>query len=96
MEIKYGVTGKDRKALVSAIAEIIGAKAIYKGVPTCSYEVDYFTVDKAGTLFFDDSADSEEVEHLLEELATQGFVAAQTESDQEIVDNGFSISLPID
>ena len=34
MEIKYGVTGKDRKALVSAIAEIIGAKAIYKGVPT--------------------------------------------------------------
>ena len=96
MEIKYGVTGKDRKALVSAIAEIIGAKAIYKGVPTCSYEVDYFTVDKAGTLFFDDSADSEEVEHLLEELATQGFVAEQTESDQEIVDNGFSISLPID
>ena len=96
MEIKYGVTGKDRKALVSAIAEIIGAKAIYKGVPTCSYEVDYFTVDKAGTLFFDDSADSEEVEHLLEEKATQGFVAEQTESDQEIVDNGFSISLPID
>ena len=96
MEIKYGVTGKDRKALVSAIAEIIGAKAIYKGVPTCSYEVDYFTVDKAGTLFFDDSADSEEVEHMLEELATQGFVAEQTESDQEIVDNGFSISLPID
>ena len=96
MEIKYGVTGKDRKALVSAIAEIIGAKAIYKGVPTCNYEVDCFTIDKSGTLIFDDLADSEEVEHLIEELSIRGFVAEQTESDQEIVDNGFSISLPID
>ena len=53
-------------------------------------------MDKAGTLFFDDLADSEEVEHLIEELSIRGFVAEQTESDQEIVDNGFSISLPID
>ena len=96
MEIKYGVTGKDRKALVSAIAEIIGAKAIYKGVPTCNYEVDYFTIDKSGTLIFDDSTDNEEVEHLLEELATQGFVAEQAESEGETIDNGFSVSLPIE
>ncbi|MBO5238213.1 MAG: hypothetical protein J6B50_05520 [Lachnospiraceae bacterium] len=46
MEIKYGVTGKDRKALVITIAEITKSDAIYKGVPTCNYEVDYFTVDK--------------------------------------------------
>ena len=96
MEIKYGVTGKDRKVLVSAIAEITGADAIYKGVPTCNYEVDYFTIDKSGTLIFDDSADSEEVEHLLEELATQGFVAEQAESEGETIDNGFSVSLPIE
>ena len=96
MEIKYGVTGKERKALVSAIAEIIGAKAIYKGVPTCNYEVDYFTIDKSGTLIFDDSTDNEEVEHLLEELATQGFVAEQAESEGETIDNGFSVSLPIE
>lgn len=95
MEIKYGVTGKDRKALVMAIADITGADAIYKGVPTCNYEVDYFTVDRAGTLFFDDSADSGEVEHLLEELAERGFVAEQ-EAAEEIVDNGFSVSLPLD
>lgn len=50
MEIKYRVTGKDRKALVMAIAEITGADVIYKGVPTCNYEVDYFTIDKFGTL----------------------------------------------
>ena len=96
MEIKYGVTGKDRKALVMAIAEITGADAIYKGVPTCNYEVDYFTIDKSGTLIFDDSADSEEVEHLLEELANQGFVAEQAESEGKTIDNGFSVSLPIE
>ena len=96
MEIRYGVTGKDRKALVTAIAEITGADAIYKGVPTCNYEVDYFTIDKSGTLIFDDSADSEEVEHLLEELAIQGFVAEQAESEGETIDNGFSVSLPIE
>lgn len=96
MEIKYGVTGKDRKALVMAIAEMTGADAIYKGVPTCNYEVDYFTIDKSGTLIFDDSTDNEEVEHLLEELATQGFVAEQAESEGETIDNGFSVSLPIE
>lgn len=96
MEIKYGVTGKDRKALVMAIAEITESDAIYKGVPTCNYEVDYFTVDKSGTLFFDDSADNEEVEHLIEELAKRGFVGKQEEPEREIIDNGFSISIPIE
>lgn len=97
MEIKYGVTGKDRKALVTAIAEITGADAIYKGVPTCNYEVDYFTVDKAGTLFFDDSVDSEEVEHLLEELAGRGFVGQQGALEEpEHGFDGFAVSLPAD
>ena len=97
MEIKYGVTGKDRKALVTAIAEITGADAIYKGVPTCSYEVNYFTVDKAGTLFLDDSVDSEEVERLLEELAKRGFVVQQegTEETEQGFD-GLSVSIPIE
>ena len=97
MEIKYGVTGKDRKALVIAIAEITGADAIYKGVPTCNYEVDYFTVDKFGTLFFDESKDSGEVEYLLEELAGRGFVGQHeaTEEPKQGFD-GLVVSLPAD
>ena len=97
MEIRYGVTGKDRKALVTAIAEITGADAIYKGVPTCSYEVNYFTVDKAGTLFLDDSVDSEEVERLLEELARSGFVGQQEASEEpEHGFDGLAVSIPAD
>ena len=96
MEIKYGVTGKQRKAMVTAVASIIGADAIYKGVPTCNYEVDYFTIDRSGTLIFDDSADSEEVEHLIEALAERGFVAEQVEPEGEDEGCGVEISIPAD
>lgn len=80
MEVKFDVTGKERKALVTEIAEITGATATYKGVPSCNYEVDYFTIDRSGTLSFDDRADSEEIEHLLEGLAQKGFTAEEQET----------------
>ena len=73
MRIHYSVTGADRKALVKVIADTTGAKAVYKGMPTAAYEIDYFTVTKDGILEFDDRADSEEVEAVLEALAAAGF-----------------------
>ena len=66
MEIRYNVTGAKRKELVKVIADTTGARAEYKFMPTCNYEIDYFTVTKDGTLLFDDRADSEEVERVLE------------------------------
>ncbi len=83
MEVKFNVTGKDRKPLVAAISEITGAKSKYKGMPTSAYEIDCFTVDKEGTLIFDDKADSEEIKTLLEKLAEKGFVAETTEESNE-------------
>ena len=65
MEIRYNVTGAKRKELVKVIADTTGARAEYKFMPTCNYEIDYFTVTKDGTLLFDDRADSEEVERVL-------------------------------
>ena len=73
MRIHYSVTGADRKALVKVIADTTGAKAVYKGMPTAAYEIDYFTVTKDGVLEFDDRADSEEVEAVLEALGAAGF-----------------------
>ena len=75
MEIRYNVTGDRRKELVKVISGITGAKAVYKFMPTCNYEIDYFTVTKDGTLLFDDRADSEEIEGLIEMLVNQGFVS---------------------
>ena len=77
MRIEFNRTGAERKALVKAISEITGATAVYKYVPTCAYEIDYFTVTKDGALVFDDRADSEEIENLLEQLAERGFTAAK-------------------
>ncbi len=73
MQVNYNVTGAQRKELVKAIADTKGAKAKYMGMPTAAYEIDYFTVTKDGTLLFDDRADSEEVEQMLEAVAAAGF-----------------------
>ncbi|MFV0503742.1 MAG: virulence protein [Lachnospirales bacterium] len=83
MEVKFNVAGKDRKPLVAAISEITGVKSKYKGMPTSAYEIDCFTVDKEGTLIFDDKADSEEIKTLLVKLAEKGFVAEITEESNE-------------
>ena len=82
MRIEFNRTGAERKALVKAISEITGAAAVYKYVPTCAYEIDYFTVTKDGALEFDDRADSEEIENLLEQLAERGFTAADSGEEE--------------
>ena len=88
MEVKFNVTGQERKALVTAIAEITGAEARYKGLPSCAYEVDYFTIDRFGTLSFNDMADSEEIEGLLEKLEQKGlhFESAEYDEPQPEID----------
>ena len=85
MEIRYNVTGAKRKELVKVIADTTGARAEYKFMPTCNYEIDYFTVTKDGTLLFDDRADSEEVERVLESIAAAGFECEPQEKAAECV-----------
>ena len=88
MRIEFHRTGAERKALVTAIGEILEVRPQYKGMPSAAYEIDYFTVTKEGTLEFDDRADSEEVENLLEQLAGRGIVAAPAETAQDEPDTG--------
>ena len=84
-ELRYNLTGSDRKRLVTAMAEATGYAAKYKGAPTFSYEVDYFTIDKNGTVSFDDRADSNEVEQLIEALLERGFKAETTETVDSLI-----------
>ena len=80
--IKFDVPGKKRKELVQTIAGWLGEDIKYCGAPTFAYEIDYFTVDREGNLLFDDRADSEAIERLLEHLYDEGFesdIAAVTE-----------------
>lgn len=81
MKINY--TESNRKDLAKAVSEITGAEVRYLGAPSFSYQIDYFTVDREGYLLFDDMADTEEVENLIQELAEKGFVATPTEDEPE-------------
>ncbi|HBR09471.1 MAG TPA: virulence protein [Clostridiales bacterium] len=83
MQVKYNATGAKRKELVKAIADATEAKAKYMGMPTAAYEIDYFSVTKDGTLLFDDRADSDEVEKVLEAIAAAGFECEVQEGFKE-------------
>lgn len=89
MTINYNVTGPARKKLVQTIAEILECDAKYLGVPSCAYQIDYFTVDKNGSLSFDDRADSDEIEQLIEALCERGF-----EAEVEAEEIGLEIQMP--
>ena len=96
MTVKYNVTGAKRKEMVQLISNFTGCDIKYNGAPTFAYEVDYFTIDKSGALSFDDRADSEVIERLLEMLYDNGFEAeALPEADEPVKENtGFCVSMP--
>lgn len=88
MKIRYNATGQERKKLVETMAAILECDAKYMGAPSFAYTVDYFTIDKEGTVSFDDSSDSKEIEHLIDVLADKGFTAQEQ-------DDGLCIELPL-
>lgn len=80
MTINYKAKGTERKRLAEAIANFMECDLEYKGAPTFAYQIDYFTVDREGNLNFDDRADSEYIENLLEWLWNEGFEAEPAEN----------------
>ena len=110
MRANYNRTGKDRKELVSAIAEITGEKAEYKFVPTCAYEIGNITVDMEGAVMCEDE---EKLRREMVRLGQMGYYPdaeqpADPEPGQETVQEaiepaqepegettGLTISLPL-
>lgn len=96
MRIHYNVPGKKRKELAQTIAVWLEADCRYKGVPSCAYEVGYFTIDKEGNLLFDDMADSEVIERLLEHLYDAGFESDISEYGSKQLEPVISEEEPIE
>lgn len=63
MELKYNVTGAQRKSLVGAISKELNAPTKYLGAPTFAYKVGDYHIDKGGTLTGPDSLDLEDALH---------------------------------
>lgn len=87
MTVNYNVTGARRKEMTKVISTALGGWTVeYLGVPSCSYRVGDFEIDRHGALIFDDRTDSEEVENVLEALAQAGFeceTVPEAETDEE-------------
>lgn len=89
MNIKFNLTGGERKNLVKAISEITGCPAEYQFMPTCAYNIgEHYTVTKGGTLIISDDTDEKEVHNLLSRLSELGYSAAS--------DNKLTVQMPRD
>ena len=82
MTVTINATGAERKRLVKTISDWLGVPAKYCGAPTFNYEAGYFTIDRNGSLSFDDRADSEVIERLLEHIYDEGFDIDQSHTEE--------------
>ena len=86
MSVRYNLTGAARKALVQTISEILGKPAVYQGAPTFTYAIDFYSVDKNGTLNYPDNTSPEDVRELVSRLRERGYTPEN--------DNTFTVELP--
>ena len=81
MQIKYNVSGKQRKELVSAISELTGHASKYLGAPGFIYSVGPFTIHPDGMVNIPNTLGEETANSLVASLAEKGFAG---ENDMSI------------
>lgn len=109
MRVEFNRTGAERKALVTAIGEILGTKPKYKGMPTAAYDFGGLTVDRTGALEFEENIFPKDIKDLLQGLEDRGFTAENSEDleqDKEVSEEpekmpqsesvGLTVSVPLE
>ena len=102
MRVEFNRTGAERKALVTAIGEILGTKPKYMGMPTAAYDFGGLIIDKNGGAEFEENIFPKDSADLLQKLADRGFVAEDKEvsEDHEEApqgeDVGLTVAIPIE
>lgn len=84
MNIRFNIEKSQRKALAQKIGELTGSEVKYLGVPSCAYEIGFFTLDKEAVLHGDELPDD-----IRSELQKAGYTA---EDEPEAL----TISMPRD
>ena len=82
-ELHYNVTGQDRKELVGIISKVVGMKAVYKFMPTCAFVINNITVEKDGTMVWDERTDQDTIEAIIIALAAAGFNPVKDKAETE-------------
>jgi len=98
MRIQFNRTGAERKALVTAVSEIVGCEPDYMGAPSFAYAVGQHSVDKDGTLIVGEHTDTMESKALLTALTARGFEfeTPAAPSAEEDASYGLSIEFPLE
>lgn len=77
----FNVSGDAKKKLVKLISSHLGVESKYLGVPSCAYSIGSYTVNKDGSLSWDE--DDEKTAELLEAIKAEGFTASEDEEAEE-------------
>ena len=93
MTITINAQGSERKRLVQCISQWLGFEPTYLGAPSFAYQVDYLTIEKSGSLTFDDATDSEVIERLIQHIYDEGLEIDQSHT-QDDAPTQVCISLP--
>lgn len=102
MRVEFNRTGAERKALVTAIGEILGTKPKYMGMPTAAYDFGGLIIDKNGGAEFEENIFPKDIKDLLQKLADKGFIAEDKETSEEPEetpqgeDVGLTVAIPIE
>lgn len=105
MVLHFNVVGEKRKQMVEEIEKVLGVKAKYCGVPSCSYQIKGYNVGKNGELTMSDNESVDEMSKVINACVkitgsspSELAVTNETEKPEEIPvveDVGLTISLPI-
>ena len=77
----FNVSADSKKRLVKLISSHLGLESKYLGVPSCAYRIGGYTVNKDGSLSWEE--DDERTVGLLEALKAEGFSAAEDDEATE-------------
>lgn len=83
---KFSLKEKSRKELAETLADLLGTKAKYQGVPTCSYKIGETTVERDGKVCWGKALGESEIRELTAKLEAAGFPLTDS----------FTISFPDD
>ena len=82
MTIHFQVKGEERKRLVKVIAEVLGEKPKYLGVPSTAYQIGEYKVSRNGELTADEEHPAQE-QIVLDACKAAGFQAEGEEEPQQ-------------
>lgn len=85
MNTRFSLENKSRKELAKALARLLDAKAIYLGTPSMRYQIGNCTLEKDGTVVWDENVPPADVVKLIKQLEQEGF---------ETVHDSYTISFP--